>query len=216
MPARTTLGVLLVVSQVGSTAAYPCSSDADCQYVGCNDFPCSGESPTFCVNGYLLAYCKPWGTDSLVCRPDIGPSPCPAPAACPAGTYSGTGKNEAANGACRSCVAGKYSQISVAVGATACTECVAGKYAAVTASTVCTNCDAGKYSGAVADLTCGGTNCGSGCTPSSGASSGTITDGAGNYANNANCWWLLATSPGVEIRISFESVSFEQTQRHRL
>ena len=211
MPARTTLGVLLVVSQVGSTAAYPCSSDADCQYVGCNDFPCSGESPTFCVNGYLLAYCKPWGTDSLVCRPDIGPSPCPAPAACPAGTYSGTGKNEAANGACRSCVAGKYSQISVAVGATACTECVAGKYAAVTASTVCTNCDAGKYSGAVADLTCGGTNCGSGCTPSSGASSGTITDGAGNYANNANCWWLLATSPGVEIRISFESVSFDTT-----
>jgi hypothetical protein len=56
---------------------------------------------------------------------------------------------------------------------------------------------------AVATLTCGeNTACGS-CTPTSGASSGTISDGAGNYANNANCWWLLATSPGVEIRISF-------------
>jgi hypothetical protein len=54
-------------------------------------------------------------------------------------------------------------------------------------------------------LTCGGSNCGSGCTPSSGAWSGTISNGAGNYANNANCWWLLATSPGVEIRISFPS-----------
>jgi hypothetical protein len=211
MPARTTLGVLLVVSHVGATAAYPCSSDADCQYVGCNDFPCSGGSPTVCVNGYLLAYCKPWGTDSLVCSPDLGPSPCPAPVACPAGTFSGTGKNEAANGACRPCVAGKYSQLSGAVGPSSCTDCVAGKYAAETASTVCTNCDAGKYSGAVADLTCGGTNCFSGCTPSSGASSGTITDGAGNYANNANCWWLLATSPGAEIRISFESVSFDTT-----
>ncbi len=58
-------------------------------------------------------------------------------------------------------------------------------------------------------LTCGGSNCGSGCTPSSGASSGTISDGAGNYANNANCWWLLATSPGVEIRISFPSFATE-------
>jgi hypothetical protein len=60
----------------------------------------------------------------------------------------------------------------------------------------------------VANLTCGGTNCGSGCTPSSGAS-GTISDGAGNYSNNANCWWLLATSPGVEIRISFPEFETE-------
>ena len=32
---------------------------------------------------------------------------------------------------------------------------------------------------------------------------GTISDGSGNYANSANCWWLLATSPGAEVRIAF-------------
>jgi hypothetical protein len=42
-----------------------------------------------------------------------------------------------------------------------------------------------------------------------GATSGTISDGAGDYANNANCWWLLAASPGVEIRISFPSFNTE-------
>lgn len=51
------LGVLLVVSQVGSTAAYhKCSSDADCQYDGCNNIPCSSTSER-CVNGFFKAFC---------------------------------------------------------------------------------------------------------------------------------------------------------------
>jgi len=58
-------------------------------------------------------------------------------------------------------------------------------------------------------LTCGGSNCSSGCTPSLGATSGTISDGTGDYANSASCWWLLATSPGVEIRIAFPSFDTE-------
>ena len=45
MRASTTvslLGFLLVASQVGSGhASYPCTSDADCQYEGCNDKDCS-------------------------------------------------------------------------------------------------------------------------------------------------------------------------------
>ena len=60
-----------------------------------------------------------------------------------------------------------------------------------------------------ATLTCGGLNCGLGCTPSSDVTSGNISDGTGNYANNADCWWLLATSPGVEIQISFPSFDTE-------
>ena len=55
-----------------------------------------------------------------------------------------------------------------------------------------------------ATVTCGG-NCGPGCTPSSGATSGTITDDpdVAYYYSDSNCWWLIATSPGDEIRISF-------------
>jgi hypothetical protein len=65
---------------------------------------------------------------------------------------------------------------------------------------------------ALATLRCGGT-CGTSsihCTPtpingvgSSGTSSGTISDGPGDYLNSDNCWWILDTSPGNEIRISF-------------
>ena len=65
--------------------------------------------------------------------------------------------------------------------------------------------------GANASLTCGGTNCGSGCTPSSGASSGLIILGwPSNYENNANCWWLLAVSPGNGIQISFPNFDVEK------
>ncbi len=60
-----------------------------------------------------------------------------------------------------------------------------------------------------ASLTCGGSNCGSGCIPSSGSTSGTVSDGAGIYQNNANCWWMLATSPGVEIQLKFPSIETE-------
>jgi hypothetical protein len=69
-----------------------------------------------------------------------------------------------------------------------CTACVAGKYQSVTAATV----------------TCSG---GCLCQPSSGTSSGTISDGPSEYQNNADCKWLIASS-GL-ISLSFSSFSTE-------
>ena len=78
MRASTTvslLGFLLVASQVGSGhASYPCTSDADCQYEGCNDKDCSTAVSTHpnigrCNGGRWDAECtcswsctcKTWG-----------------------------------------------------------------------------------------------------------------------------------------------------------
>jgi hypothetical protein len=69
-----------------------------------------------------------------------------------------------------------------------CTECVAGKYQPVTTATV----------------TCSG-DCV--CQPSTGTSSGTISDGPGDYANNANCMWLIASSDSISL--SFSSLDTE-------
>jgi hypothetical protein len=60
--------------------------------------------------------------------------------------------------------------------------------------TVASDCAAGQYllSATVsATVTCSGICL---CQPSSGTSSGTISDGPSNYANNANCTWLVASS----------------------
>jgi hypothetical protein len=40
---------------------------------------------------------------------------------------------------------------------------------------------------------------------------GTISSSVGNYVDYWDCWWLLATSPDVEIRISFSEFRTEQT-----
>ena len=58
-----------------------------------------------------------------------------------------------------------------------------------------------------ATMTCGG-SCGDGCAPTSGAMSGTFSDGSGNYGNNENCWWLIE-APGAEISVSFSSFNTE-------
>ena len=94
-----------------------------------------------------------------------------------------------------------------------------GKYARVNSL-----CDkTGKYSTvhqSTIKLTCGGSretgtglwapaSCSGGCTRSAGVTSGNISDSSGDYANNANCWWLMETSQGDEIRISFPSFSTE-------
>ena len=52
------LAVLVVVDVLPRAEAYSCSSDADCQYPGCNDFSCSGyESISACNNGVWDAVC---------------------------------------------------------------------------------------------------------------------------------------------------------------
>ena len=144
--------------------------------------------------------------------------------ACLAGTYSG-----AADTVCTPCAAGKFSALEGQTSAAACTSCPAGKSSpsGSTSSTACinclagtyslagsscTNCEAGKYKRAPIDptLQCGGTNCQSDCRPSTGVFSGTISDGAGNYMNYEDCWWLLTTGRGIEIQISFNSFNTEQ------
>ena len=51
------LGLLVVVDVLPRAEAYySCSSDADCQYPGCNDVSCS-SSYSYCNNGVLDAYC---------------------------------------------------------------------------------------------------------------------------------------------------------------
>lgn len=58
-------------------------------------------------------------------------------------------------------------------------------------------------------VTCGG-SCPLGCFPSSGTeSSGTFSDGEGDYQNGENCWWLISTSPGTDISVRFESFDIE-------
>jgi hypothetical protein len=66
-------------------------------------------------------------------------------------------------------------------------------------------------------LTCGAepdkrveAHCASTCTPSSGATSGIISDGDGTYPDFQACWWLLSASPGVEISISFQKIVLEE------
>ena len=50
------LGVLVLAAQVGPARAYACTSDAECQYDGCNDNSCSGyESHEL---GSLASYCN--------------------------------------------------------------------------------------------------------------------------------------------------------------
>ena len=62
-----------------------------------------------------------------------------------------------------------------------------------------------EHTDTVVSVTCGGT-CGAGCSPSSGGTSGTFSDGSGNsnYGNKEDCWWLIS-APGGAISVSFSS-----------
>ena len=99
-----------------------------------------------------------------------------------------------------------------------CETCSFGNYTSVVGSETCSTCDAGYDTTEITPtLTCGAepdkrveAHCASTCTPSSGATSGIISDGAGTYPDFQACWWLLSASPGVEISISFESISLEE------
>jgi hypothetical protein len=126
----------------------------------------------------------------------VGASTC---SACAAGKFSGTGAST-----CTSCDGGMFWEASFAK----CSRCPSGTYSAAGVST-CTSCAAGTYAdGANVALTCYG-SCSQDCTETPSASSGTISDGDGDYSNMERCWWLLATSPGVEIRISFSEFHTE-------
>ena len=59
-------------------------------------------------------------------------------------------------------------------------------------------------SGASAVVSCWGT---CECVPSSGATSGSITDGSGDYSNNEDCRWLIASAGSISL--SFTSFNTE-------
>ena len=50
------LGVLVLAAQVGPARAYACTSDAECDYEGCNDNGCQGDHPQ-CNNGVWDVIC---------------------------------------------------------------------------------------------------------------------------------------------------------------
>ena len=70
---------------------------------------------------------------------------------------------------------------------------------------------------ASATVTCSG-SCA--CSPSSGTSSGTISDGSGDYSNGESCYWVIASSGGSggnnEIRLSFPSFETESSDYVRI
>jgi hypothetical protein len=69
----------------------------------------------------------------------------------------------------------------------------------------CSLCAAGTYLGiSLANVSCSG---GCTCTPSTNTTSGTISDGPGNYVNNLNCQWIIASN--AVIQMSFTSFSTE-------
>jgi hypothetical protein len=122
---------------------------------------------------------------------------------------------------CASCGSGKYLYQSVAASTWTCTDCPtnsnspAGSAGLTSCNCIagfpgpnggpCTACVAGKYqSVTTATVTCSG---GCLCQPSTGTSSGTISDGPGDYANNANCVWLIASSDSISL--SFSSFNTE-------
>ena len=79
--------------------------------------------------------------------------------------------------------------------------------------TVASGCAAGQYlltETVSATVTCSGSCL---CQPSTGNSSGTISDGPSNYPSNANCTWLIAssglTSSVNTINLSFSSFNTE-------
>ena len=121
---------------------------------------------------------------------------------------------------CSACPAGTYQD---AAGASACTSCEAGKFQNVTASSECVACPAnfdslsgsedestcfckaGFYS--TTSLTCPG-SCP--CSPSSGSSTGTFSDGPGDYPNSQTCSWLIASLAEITVRFT----SFDTEHGH--
>ena len=55
----------ILAGLVNSVQGYACSLDADCQYPGCNDTPCSTGGTMACNNGVYDAICV--STNSPVC-----------------------------------------------------------------------------------------------------------------------------------------------------
>ena len=146
---------------VNSVQGYSCSSDADCQYPGWNDFSCSGaESYSDCNNRVWGAFCfsehchsashgRPHYTwHGFKCNDPVVP-------VCGPGTYSATGTN------CLDCPVGSHSQSggSLVTDLTECTVRMSGPNGGQ-----CEPCPVGTFSFNATNFTTSCTPCASGWT----------------------------------------------------
>jgi hypothetical protein len=103
------LVTLVLTAQVGPVRAYACTSDADCDYEGCNNNSCSGyERYNACNNGVWDGVCYSYyGTCFWDRNAQQRGASCPDPAPCAPGTYSIDGKNAGGDKACTECKPGE-------------------------------------------------------------------------------------------------------------
>jgi len=151
---------------------YSTSGSADCEACEAGKFsPAGAPGCQGCAQGSFTG-----APNSGSCTP------------CPAGKYS-TGVS---NTECIACVAGTY---SAAAGAALCDSCPAGKFS-TSDSDACTDCAAGKFSmpstiqPVAPTAQCKGLKVETGTT-------GTISDGPGDYDRQMDCSWRIAVNSGV-------------------
>jgi hypothetical protein len=158
--------LLVFIHLLTVDAYFKCSSDADCNYVGCvcsssqnpanvggwSVCPCNGIDN---CNGYLCngplasgeSYCSIWyqvyttNVNECFLVSTETANWCPDPPACPLGLYSSDGYDRVVN-PCKSCPAGSFSS---SWGASFCTLCDAGLFSAIPGATTCTTCSTGSY-----------------------------------------------------------------------
>jgi hypothetical protein len=188
---------------IAATAEASCSYCLGVSTVSANRTSCQ------CNTGYTGSAC-----DACVAGTFKSSTGSVACTACPGGSTSSDDRTS-----CTDCGAGKY---SATMAAPACSDCPGFSTSsgdrtwcqcnAGYGGTVCDACAACKYKSVpVAAVTYGGTNCGFGCNMMRRRTLwmhtletwGTISDGPGDYLNYANCWWLIETTLGVEIKLNF-------------
>jgi hypothetical protein len=134
-------------------------------------------------------------TDNLQCLecPDNSHSDDGATCQCNAGyTGADTSHGSGGTGGCTACEAGKFKGMR---GSDSCIDCSPG-FISQQGGTECQQC--------AASVTCSG-SCE--CSPGYGITSGTITDGSGDYPNSAYCQWTISSQS--EITLSFSEFNTE-------
>ena len=178
-------------STSSATCYVPCVSGTTGSQGGCSR--CATSTWKATTGSDACTVCSPNSghtitqqTDKTTCLCDLGYTR----ENCGTCTASGlsTYKTVSGSSTCINCNTCKTSP-SGSTSSTACINCLTGTY--LLAGSSCTNYEACKYKEVPIEQTlrCGGQNCVSGCTPSNGVFSGTISNGPGNYVNNTDCWW---------------------------
>ena len=200
-------------SPEGSTSQTDCVCDAG--YYGDGITRCKACTPGWFAETAGSAQCAACPAGSYAAA--SGAIAC---ASCPVGKYqNATGASD-----CKACPAHSNSTAGSAAcacdasyygdGITSCQACVTGGTSpeGSTSQTDCV-CDAGYYGDGITycnacapgtyafptSVTCSGP---CECVPSLGPTSGTISDGPGDYPNNANCEWLIAAPGAVSLTFS--------------